>query len=621
MQAVRKHYGPWDRKSAIPSPCPPSRRQTKQRAVHIDWPQPTQPRHIFAWHTPAARLDTSDAAIQTVLTDYLVGPTSPLYKELVLEQAVRPADWQRLLHPPRPAPLQPRGRPQGGGPPRRRRVRLQCRRERARHRQGGRRPRRGHQEQHPLRAPHGHGDRQVRGHPALLVRRHLRHAGRARPPLPEGLRGEAGRPDRPSPRSTSPPPTAPSSPSRRPEARSDALLHLPAPSPSPPRCASAPAPPRPSPLPRPRPLRPRPRQPAPAPAEPKVPDTVAAVPLKQPAPLQVVVQANPANPIVSFRLVFHTGSVDDPKGKEGLTSLTADVLSEGGTQSLTSAQLLEALFPMAAELSATADKEFTVFAGRVHKDLPAALPRHLHRRAPRSPASRRPGVRAAPRPRPQRRAQRAAQRERRGARQGGARRAPLRRATPTHTSWAAPRRGSSRITLDDVKAHAARVFTQDRLVIGLARPGGRRTRRRPSSRACPRSRPPAPRAWSCLPCPPPGAAPSWCRSPPSPPPSPSATSRPCAAGTRTSSPWPSPSRTSASTASPPACSSTSCARSAASTTATTPTPSTSSRTPGTTYNRTNVARTQQDISLWIRPVEPGNGMFATRGACTSSTGW
>jgi zinc protease len=36
--------------------------------------------------------------------------------------------------------------------------------------------------------------------------------------------------------------------------------------------------------------------------------------------------------------------------------------------------------------------------------------------------------------------------------------------------------------------------------------------------------------------------------------------------------------------------------------------------PGTTYNRTNIARTQQDISLWIRPVVPGNGMFATRGA-------
>ncbi|HEY0096366.1 MAG TPA: insulinase family protein, partial [Archangium sp.] len=81
-----------------------------------------------------------------------------------------------------------------------------------------------------------------------------------------------------------------------------------------------------------------------APAEPQAPATVPAVPLQKPEPMRVVVQANPASPIVSFRLVFHTGSVDDPQGKEGLTSLTADLLSEGGTQSLTSAQLLEVLF-------------------------------------------------------------------------------------------------------------------------------------------------------------------------------------------------------------------------------------------------------------------------------------
>jgi zinc protease len=85
MQAVRTHYGPWDRKgTSLPVPAEP--RQTKERSVHIDWPQSTQPRHIFAWHTPAARLDTADAAIQTVLTDYLVGPTSPLYKQLVLDK-------------------------------------------------------------------------------------------------------------------------------------------------------------------------------------------------------------------------------------------------------------------------------------------------------------------------------------------------------------------------------------------------------------------------------------------------------------------------------------------------------------------------------------------------------
>ncbi len=85
MQAVRKHYGPWDRKAAtVTVPTEPP--QAKERSVHIDWPQSTQPRHLHTWRTPAARLDTSDAALQTVLADYLVGPTSPLYRELVLDK-------------------------------------------------------------------------------------------------------------------------------------------------------------------------------------------------------------------------------------------------------------------------------------------------------------------------------------------------------------------------------------------------------------------------------------------------------------------------------------------------------------------------------------------------------
>ena len=51
----------------------------------------------------------------------------------------------------------------------------------------------------------------------------------------------------------------------------------------------------------------------------------------------------PNKPIVSIRLVFRTGSVDDPSGKEGLTALTTRVLLEGGTKTLDSAQLLTAM--------------------------------------------------------------------------------------------------------------------------------------------------------------------------------------------------------------------------------------------------------------------------------------
>lgn len=136
-------------------------------------------------------------------------------------------------------------------------------------------------------------------------------------------------------------------------------------------CATAPAP-KPEPAPAPPPPAPIAKAepaPAPKPPEAKAPEgPIPFRPLKTPAPMETVLLPVDNDPIVSFRLVFHTGSVDDPKGKEGLTALTARLMAEGGTQSLDSAQLTEALFPMAAELSASTSEEFTVFEGRVHKD-------------------------------------------------------------------------------------------------------------------------------------------------------------------------------------------------------------------------------------------------------------
>lgn len=82
----------------------------------------------------------------------------------------------------------------------------------------------------------------------------------------------------------------------------------------------------------------------------------------------------PAHPTVTVRLLFRAGAVDDPPGKEGLTALTAAVMAEGGTEKLSSSELVRALFPMAAELEVVPDKETVVFAGRCPKD---ALPRFL----------------------------------------------------------------------------------------------------------------------------------------------------------------------------------------------------------------------------------------------------
>ena len=85
MALMEKHYGPWTGKAAkIEVPAEPA--QKEARSVKLAWGSPTLPRLGFAWHTPAASPKTLDAAIQQVLSAYLVGDISPLHRSLVLEQ-------------------------------------------------------------------------------------------------------------------------------------------------------------------------------------------------------------------------------------------------------------------------------------------------------------------------------------------------------------------------------------------------------------------------------------------------------------------------------------------------------------------------------------------------------
>jgi zinc protease len=74
------------------------------------------------------------------------------------------------------------------------------------------------------------------------------------------------------------------------------------------------------------------------------------------------------SPLVSFRILFMTGSANDPKGKEGLASLTAALIAEGGTRTKTYAQITDAMYPMATSFSWQVDKEMTVFSGTTHAD-------------------------------------------------------------------------------------------------------------------------------------------------------------------------------------------------------------------------------------------------------------
>jgi zinc protease len=74
------------------------------------------------------------------------------------------------------------------------------------------------------------------------------------------------------------------------------------------------------------------------------------------------------SPLVSFRILFMTGSAFDPKGKEGLASLTAAMLAEGGSRARTYAEITDAMYPMATSFDWQVDKEMTVFSGTTHAD-------------------------------------------------------------------------------------------------------------------------------------------------------------------------------------------------------------------------------------------------------------
>ena len=75
--------------------------QTAPRTAHVDWKSPTLPRLFLGWHTPAAG-DLEATAVQSVLNDYLFGPTSALHADLVLgRQLVDSLDgtWERSRDP------------------------------------------------------------------------------------------------------------------------------------------------------------------------------------------------------------------------------------------------------------------------------------------------------------------------------------------------------------------------------------------------------------------------------------------------------------------------------------------------------------------------------------------
>src|SRR2546425_1881887 len=103
-------------------------------------------------------------------------------------------------------------------------------------------------------------------------------------------------------------------------------------------------------------------------ATPKSPaETARRTPNMNAADTNAVLLPN-RSPLVTFRILFMTGSANDPAGKEGLASLTAAMLAEGGTRNKSYSEITDAMYPMATSFSWQVDKEMTVFSGTTHAD-------------------------------------------------------------------------------------------------------------------------------------------------------------------------------------------------------------------------------------------------------------
>ncbi len=82
----------------------------------------------------------------------------------------------------------------------------------------------------------------------------------------------------------------------------------------------------------------------------------------------VVELKQPKSNKVIIKLRFANGSISDPKGLEGLTTATANLITNGGTKTMTYSEIQDKLYPWAAGYYVQVDKEVTTFTFMVHVD-------------------------------------------------------------------------------------------------------------------------------------------------------------------------------------------------------------------------------------------------------------
>ena len=87
-----------------------------------------------------------------------------------------------------------------------------------------------------------------------------------------------------------------------------------------------------------------------------------------PAAVSFVTDQSATSPLVDIAFIIHTGAGFDPNGKKGIAALTAAMVSDGGSESMTIEEINAAMYPLAAGFYAQVDKEMTRLSGQVHRD-------------------------------------------------------------------------------------------------------------------------------------------------------------------------------------------------------------------------------------------------------------
>ena len=85
-------------------------------------------------------------------------------------------------------------------------------------------------------------------------------------------------------------------------------------------------------------------------------------------PVSIVAQQSNSSPLVDVSILIHAGAGQDPEDQKGLASLTAAMVTDGGSVTHSIQEINAAMYPIASGFNAQVDKEMTRLSGQVHKD-------------------------------------------------------------------------------------------------------------------------------------------------------------------------------------------------------------------------------------------------------------